>query len=48
MPTEQINGFIRYWKVSGFKGKSIQALTIRRKDFNKSLKTEGETGRPAL
>ncbi len=34
MHTEQINGFIEYFKVSGFKNKSIQALTIKRNNFN--------------
>jgi len=43
MLTEQINGFIEYCKVSGFKNKSIQALTIRLNDFNKFLKTTRET-----
>ncbi len=39
MLTEQINGFIEYCKVSGFKNKSIQALTIRLNDFNEFLKS---------
>ncbi len=43
MLTEQINGFIEYCKVSGFKERSIQALSIRLKDFNKFLKTKRET-----
>ncbi len=40
MLTEQINGFIEYCKVIGFKERSIQALSIRLKDFNKFLKTK--------
>ncbi len=40
MLTEQINGFIEYCKVSGFKDKFIQALTIRLNDFNDFLKSK--------
>ncbi len=40
MLTEQINGFIEYCKVSGFKNKSIQALAIRLNDFNNFLKSK--------
>ncbi len=40
MLTEQSNGFIEYCKVSGFKNKFIQALTIRLNDFNDFLKAK--------
>lgn len=40
MLTEQINGFIEYCKVSGFEERSIQALSIPLKDFNKFLKAK--------
>jgi site-specific recombinase XerD len=39
MLEEQINDFIRYCKVSGFRDKSIESLSIRLKEFNKFLKT---------
>ncbi len=34
MLSEQISGFIAYCKVSGFKAKSIESLSIRLKEFN--------------
>ncbi len=40
MLTEQINGFIEYCKESGFKAKSLQALTIRLNDFSYFLKSK--------
>lgn len=40
MLEKHIKGFLRYCKVSGFKERSIQALTIRLNDFNNFLKTE--------
>ena len=39
MLEEQINGFIEYCKVSGFRNKSIESLSIRLNQFNKFLKT---------
>jgi integrase/recombinase XerC len=39
MLEEQINDFIRYCKVSGFRDKSIESLSIRLNEFNKFLKT---------
>jgi len=39
MLEEQINGFIKYCKVSGFRDKSIESLSIRLNQFNKFLKT---------
>jgi integrase/recombinase XerC len=36
---EQINGFIEYCKVSGFRDKSIESLLIRLNEFKKFLKT---------
>jgi len=40
MLEKHIKGFLRYCKLSGFKERSIQALTIRLNDFNNFLKTE--------
>ncbi len=34
MLTEQINGFIEFCKIIGFKERSIQALSTKLKDFN--------------
>ena len=39
MLEEQINGFIEYCKVSGFRDKSIESLSIRLNQFNNFLKT---------
>ena len=39
MLEEQINGFIEYCKVSGFRNKSIESLSIRLNQFNIFLKT---------
>ena len=39
MLEEQINGFIEYCKVSGFRDKSIESLSIRLNQFKKFLKT---------
>ena len=39
MLEEQINGFIEYCKVSGFRNKSIESLSIRLNQFNNFLKT---------
>ena len=39
MLEKQINGFIEYCKVSGFRDKSIESLSIRLNQFNKFLKT---------
>ena len=39
MLEKQINGFIEYCKVSGFRNKSIESLSIRLNQFNKFLKT---------
>jgi integrase/recombinase XerC len=40
MLTEQVNGFIEYCKVSGFKDKSIQALSIRLNEFKDFVKSK--------
>lgn len=39
MLEEQINGFIEYCKVSGFRDKSIESLSIRLNQVKKLLKT---------
>jgi|LGVE01.1.fsa_nt_gb integrase/recombinase XerC len=39
MLEEQINGFIEYCKVSGFRDKSIESLSIRLNQFNNFLQT---------
>ena len=39
MLEKQINGFIEYCKVSGFRDKSIESLSIRLNQFNNFLKT---------
>lgn len=39
MLEKQIKGFLDYCKVSGFRPRSLQALSIRLNDFNKFLKT---------
>ena len=38
MLEKQIRGFLQYYKVSGFRPRSLQALTIRLYDFSKVLK----------
>ncbi len=43
MLTEQINGFIEFCKIIGFKERSIQALSTKLQDFNKFLKTNNKT-----
>ncbi len=40
MLEKQIKGFLQYCKVSGFRPRSLQALSIRLNDFNKFLKTK--------
>jgi integrase/recombinase XerC len=39
MLEEQINGFIEYCKVSGFRDKSIESLSIRLNQFKRFLIT---------
>ncbi|MCD4777397.1 MAG: hypothetical protein K8R12_00340 [Desulfobacterales bacterium] len=39
MLEKQINGFIEHCKVSGFRDKSIESLSIRLNQFNDFLKT---------
>ena len=39
MLEEQINGFIEYCKVSGFRDRSIESLSIRLNQFKKFLIT---------
>ena len=43
MHKEQINDFIEYCKLSGFRDKSIESLSIRLKEFNKFLKNRSPT-----
>ena len=40
MLKKQIRGFIDYCKVSGFKTKSLQTLTLKLNEFNRFLKTQ--------
>ncbi len=40
MLENQIKGLLQYCKVSGFRPRSLQALSIRLNDFNKFLKTK--------
>ena len=39
MLEKQIRGFLQYYKVSGFRPRSLQTLSIRLNDFSKFLKT---------
>ena len=39
MLEKQIKGFIQYCKISGFRPRSLQTLSIKLNEFNKFLKT---------
>ena len=41
MLDKQISGFIDYCKVSGFKDKSIESLSLRLGQFNRFIKKSG-------